>query len=97
MKRYKKTIGQKWSKLSKDTNPNREIIEKVKKLRIDIGVIVIRDEFGDLETARQFWKESQERISNIQKTVFEGKKLQKSDFKWMNTIHKMVKKRVTNK
>lgn len=93
MKNYKKTF----TRLSKDTNPDRKIIDKVKKLRIDIGVIVIRDEFGDLETTRQFWRESQERISNIQKTVFEGKKLQKSDFKWMNTIHKMVKKRVTNK
>lgn len=93
MKNYKKSF----SKLSKDTNPNRDIIEKVKKLRIDIARIVIRDEFGDLETARKFWKESQERIIDIQKQLYEGKKLQKSNFKWMNTIHKMVKKRVTNK
>ena len=83
-------------KLSKDTNPNRKVIDKVKKLRIDIAKIVIRDEFGDIETARKFWNQSQERIIDIQKKLYEGKKLQKSDFQWMNTIHKMVKKRVTS-
>ena len=90
MKNYKQSL----SKLSKDTNPHRKVIKKVNELRINIAGVVNRDEFGELETARQFWTQAHEQIVEIQKQLLEGKRLKKEQFTWMNTVHKMVRKRV---
>jgi len=90
MKNYKQSL----SKLSKDTNPHRKVIKKVNELRINIAGVVNRDEFGELEAARQFWTQAHEQIVEIQKQLLEGKRLKKEQFTWMNTVHKMVRKRV---
>lgn len=88
MKNYKQSL----SKLSQDTNPNRKIIKKVNKLRIDIARVVNNDDFGQLEAARQFWTQAHEQIVQIQKQLLLGKRIKKEQFTWMNTVHKMVRK-----